>query len=75
MMNIQKGADRHALVIGGSIAGLLAARVLADYFDVVTIVDRDIFPVTPEHRKGVPQSYHAHGLLADRLSYYTAAFP
>ena len=63
MTSVQKNADRHALVIGGSIAGLLAARVLADYFDTVTLVDRDIFPVTPDHRKGVPQSYHAHGLL------------
>ncbi len=63
MTSVQKNADRHALVIGGSIAGLLAARVLADYFDTVTLVDRDIFPVTPDHRKGVSQSYHAHGLL------------
>jgi 2-polyprenyl-6-methoxyphenol hydroxylase-like FAD-dependent oxidoreductase len=53
---------RHALVIGGSIAGLLAARVLTDHFDQVTIIDRDIFPDMPEHRKGAPQSYHTHGL-------------
>ena len=58
-----KSADRHALLIGGSLAGLFAARVLADFFDTVTILDRDIFPLTPDHRKGVPQSYHAHGLL------------
>lgn len=31
----------HALVIGGSMAGLLAARVLANHFDRVTIVERD----------------------------------
>jgi phytoene dehydrogenase-like protein len=29
----------HAVVIGGSMAGLLAARVLADHFDRVTILE------------------------------------
>ena len=53
----------HAIVIGGSIAGLLAARVLADHVDRVTILDRDSFPDTPRFRPGVPQSRHAHGLL------------
>ena len=58
MTDTQK-IGRHALVIGGSLAGLFAARVLADFFDKVTILDRDVFPVTPDHRNGVPQSYHA----------------
>jgi hypothetical protein len=62
MTDTQK-IGRHALVIGGSLAGLFAARVLADFFDKVTILDRDVFPVTPDHRKGVPQSYDAHALL------------
>jgi 2-polyprenyl-6-methoxyphenol hydroxylase-like FAD-dependent oxidoreductase len=52
-----------AVVIGGSMAGLLAARVLSDYFNTVTIVERDE-PGTPsEARRGVPQGRHAHGLL------------
>ena len=34
----------HAVVIGGSVAGLLAARVLADHFERVTVVKRDHFP-------------------------------
>jgi 2-polyprenyl-6-methoxyphenol hydroxylase-like FAD-dependent oxidoreductase len=59
----EQDRGRHALVIGGSMAGLLAARVLVDYFDQVTILDRDTFPETPDHRKGVPQSQHTHGLL------------
>ncbi|MEU1729272.1 hypothetical protein [Nonomuraea sp. NPDC005692] len=53
----------HAVVIGGSIAGLLAARVLADHFHQVTVVEQDAFPSSPEHRRGVPQSHHVHGLL------------
>lgn len=54
----------HAVVIGGSIAGMLTARVLADHYEQVTVLDRDALPDNPEHRKGVPQSQHAHGLLA-----------
>jgi 2-polyprenyl-6-methoxyphenol hydroxylase-like FAD-dependent oxidoreductase len=53
----------HAIVIGGSIAGLVTARVLADHFTHVTIIERDRFPNMPAFRKGVPQSRHLHGLL------------
>jgi 2-polyprenyl-6-methoxyphenol hydroxylase-like FAD-dependent oxidoreductase len=52
-----------AIVIGGSIAGLLAARVLADYFTEVIIVERDALPEEPNSRKGVPQSVQPHILL------------
>jgi 2-polyprenyl-6-methoxyphenol hydroxylase-like FAD-dependent oxidoreductase len=53
----------HALVIGGSMAGLLAARVLSERFGRVTIVERDRFPKGPAFRKGVPQSRHLHALM------------
>jgi len=56
-------AQQHAIVIGASVGGLLAARVLADYYGQVTILERDHFPVIGQHRKGVPQSRHAHALL------------
>jgi 2-polyprenyl-6-methoxyphenol hydroxylase-like FAD-dependent oxidoreductase len=55
--------DKHAIVIGGSIAGLLAARVLADHFTRVTILERDRLPHGPEARKGLPQACHVHVLL------------
>jgi pimeloyl-ACP methyl ester carboxylesterase/2-polyprenyl-6-methoxyphenol hydroxylase-like FAD-dependent oxidoreductase len=64
-----------AVVIGGSMAGLLAARVLADRFDRVTVVDRDRFPDGPEFRKGVPQSRHVHVLLASGLEIVEQLFP
>jgi 2-polyprenyl-6-methoxyphenol hydroxylase-like FAD-dependent oxidoreductase len=53
----------HAVVLGGSVAGLLAARVLADEFADVTIVERDRMPAGPSHRRGVPQAHHVHALL------------
>jgi 2-polyprenyl-6-methoxyphenol hydroxylase-like FAD-dependent oxidoreductase len=53
----------HAVIIGGSFAGLTSARVLSDHFDRVTIVERDEFPETWAPRKGVPQSPHVHGIL------------
>lgn len=52
----------HAIVIGGSLAGLLAARLLADRFDAVSIIERDELPLDALPRKGVPQGQHAHGL-------------
>src|SRR5688572_31611563 len=55
---------QHAVVIGASMGGLLAARVLADYYDAVTVVERDIFPAPGEPRKGVPQGRQPHGLHA-----------
>lgn len=54
---------QRAIVIGGSMAGLLAGRVLSDYFEQVTIIERDRFPQEPVPRKGVPQSNHFHALL------------
>jgi 2-polyprenyl-6-methoxyphenol hydroxylase-like FAD-dependent oxidoreductase len=53
-----------AVVLGGSMAGLLAARVLADAYAQVTVIDRDELPEASTHRRGVPQGRHAHGLLA-----------
>lgn len=53
-----------AVVLGGSLAGLLAARVLADRFTTVVVVERDRLPNGPEPRRGVPQAKHIHGLLA-----------
>jgi 2-polyprenyl-6-methoxyphenol hydroxylase-like FAD-dependent oxidoreductase len=55
--------ESHAIIIGGSLAGLLAGRVLAKHFDRVTIIERDFFPEKPGHRAGIPQSRHLHILL------------
>jgi 2-polyprenyl-6-methoxyphenol hydroxylase-like FAD-dependent oxidoreductase len=65
----------HALVLGASIGGLLAARVLADWFSRVTIVDRDALPDTAASRRGVPQGRHAHGLLTVGADVVDELFP
>jgi 2-polyprenyl-6-methoxyphenol hydroxylase-like FAD-dependent oxidoreductase len=65
----------HAIVIGSSIGGLTAARVLSDHFDRITIIDRDTLPGTPTYRKGVPQSRHAHIILRGGLVIMEKHFP
>jgi hypothetical protein len=42
--NTQKNAGSHALVIGGSLAGLFAARVLADYLKPLLFLTTTSFP-------------------------------
>ncbi len=66
---------QHALVIGGSMAGLLAARVLTNHFEQVTIVERDHFPETATGRKGLPQARHVHILLAQGRNILEQLFP
>jgi len=68
-------ASTHAVVIGGSFSGLFAGRVLSDFFDHVTVLDRDSFPEGVEDRAGVPQARHVHGLLVRGLWEYERAFP
>lgn len=52
-----------AVVLGGSVAGLCAAGVLAPHFDEVVVLERDVLPPGAEHRRGVPQSKHPHFVL------------
>jgi 2-polyprenyl-6-methoxyphenol hydroxylase-like FAD-dependent oxidoreductase len=57
-------ATAHAVVIGASVAGLLAASVLSETYHQVTVYDRDTLPSSPGHRLGVPQSRQLHALHA-----------
>jgi 2-polyprenyl-6-methoxyphenol hydroxylase-like FAD-dependent oxidoreductase len=54
-----------AIVIGASMGGLMTARVLADFYDTVLLLERDRLPVSAQNRRGVPQRSHIH-LLARR---------
>lgn len=53
-----------AVIIGGSIGGLLAAAALAERFEKVQIIERDRYDPSVHVRKGVPQSAHVHGFLS-----------
>ena len=53
----------HAIVVGGSLGGLLAASALADTYSRVTVIDRDELPEEIVHRRAVPQGRHVHCLL------------
>lgn len=52
----------HAVVVGASMAGLVAARVLRDAVEKVTVFERDSIPQSPGVRRGVPQGRHVHAL-------------
>lgn len=53
---------KKVIIIGGGIAGLTAAHVLADYCAEILIIERDTLPAGPATRPGTPQAYHPHHL-------------
>ncbi|WBO69608.1 FAD-dependent oxidoreductase [Streptomyces camelliae] len=57
------GGHGHAVVIGSGLAGLTAARALADFMDRVTVIERDRLPSGSGRRRGVPQARHTHTLM------------
>ncbi|MGE2717307.1 FAD-dependent oxidoreductase [Mycolicibacterium litorale] len=65
----------HAVVCGASVAGLLAARVLTDHYDRVTVVERDVLTDEPVARRGVPQGCQPHALLARCAQILDELFP
>ncbi|MEU7167486.1 FAD-dependent monooxygenase [Streptomyces morookaense] len=56
--------DRRSVVLGGGMAGMLAAAVLADHGHDVVVVERDRLPDTARARRGVPQARHAHLMMS-----------
>ncbi|WP_394847977.1 FAD-dependent monooxygenase [Pendulispora brunnea] len=65
----------HAIVVGGSLSGMLAARVLSEHFAEVTVIERDALHDGPEPRKAVPHGRHAHGLLSRGWQVFASLFP
>lgn len=64
----------HAIIMGGSIAGLCAAAALAKTFDRVTVLERDPEP-GPDPRRGAPQGHHVHALLSRGQTIMHELFP
>ena len=72
---MHKIQDHKAVIIGGGIAGLLAARVLCKHFDKVIIIEKDKYPSQAGPRNGVPQSNHIHVLLIKGKEILLELFP
>jgi 2-polyprenyl-6-methoxyphenol hydroxylase-like FAD-dependent oxidoreductase len=66
---------RQAIVIGAGMGGLTAARVLADHFERVLVLERDALPADALDRHGVPQGRHVHALLASGQRALSELFP
>lgn len=64
-----------AVVIGGSMAGILTAQALSERFDKVTVIERDLLPDDPEVRKGVPQARHLHAFWAGGMRVVESLLP
>lgn len=62
-------------MIGGGIAGLLAARVLINHFEQVTLIERDHYPADPSFRGGVPQARQVHTMLLRGQRALETVFP
>ncbi|GAB2976912.1 FAD-binding monooxygenase [Saccharothrix stipae] len=65
----------HAVVMGASMGGLLAARALVGSYDRITVVDRDPLPADVGHRRGVPQAKHFHTILLRGKQVLDEMFP
>lgn len=64
-----------AVVLGASMGGLLAARVLAEFFETVAVFERDELSDDPVNRRGVPQGRHVHALLPRGARIMDELFP
>jgi 2-polyprenyl-6-methoxyphenol hydroxylase-like FAD-dependent oxidoreductase len=65
----------HAVVLGGGFAGLVTAGALSEFYQRVTVVERDPAPAPGEYRRGVPQGRHAHNLLPGGARMIEEIFP
>jgi 2-polyprenyl-6-methoxyphenol hydroxylase-like FAD-dependent oxidoreductase len=66
---------KQAVVIGAGMGGLTAAGALADRFDQVVVLERDILPSESAYRAGTPQARHVHGLLLSGQRALSELFP
>lgn len=66
---------KQAVVVGAGMAGLTAARALAEFFERVVVLETDALPREAAHRPGTPQSTHIHALLAGGLQALSRLFP
>ena len=70
-----RSKGRHAVVLGGSIGGCLAAEVLSSEFERVTLIEKGDFDDDVNDRRGVPQEKHVHLLLLRGKQVMEEIFP
>jgi 2-polyprenyl-6-methoxyphenol hydroxylase-like FAD-dependent oxidoreductase len=70
-----KHLGQRAIVIGGSMAGLMTARALADYFDHITVFERDYIEEHSAIHQSIPQGNHVHVLLLGGLQVLSSLYP
>ena len=75
MLRMSDRLGQQAIVVGGSIAGLIAARVLSDYFEQVLVIERDEIADQPVIHKSIPQGNHLHALLHGGLQVLSLLYP
>jgi 2-polyprenyl-6-methoxyphenol hydroxylase-like FAD-dependent oxidoreductase len=66
---------KQAVVVGAGIGGLAAAGAVSDYFENVTVLERDKLPEHPAPRAGTPQAQHTHVLLGGGVRAFESLFP
>jgi ketosteroid isomerase-like protein len=59
---VRKKTSDRAVVLGATMAGLLATRVLTETYRTITVIDRDARPEIGEHRRSVPHGRHLHAV-------------
>src|SRR5499433_2842128 len=72
---MEKRLGQHAVVIGGSLAGLMTARVLTEHFDAVTVLERDHIEDRPALHQSIPQGNHLHGLWLSGQQIMASLYP
>jgi 2-polyprenyl-6-methoxyphenol hydroxylase-like FAD-dependent oxidoreductase len=72
---MRQSLGEKAVVIGGSLAGLMTARVLSDHFESVTVLERDWIEPVPSLHKSIPQGNHVHGLLLGGQRVMASLYP
>jgi flavin-dependent dehydrogenase len=72
---VTKKLGERAIVVGASIAGLITARVLSEFFDQIIAIDRDEIEDKPVVHKSVPQGHHLHAFLQGGLNVVSSLYP
>jgi 2-polyprenyl-6-methoxyphenol hydroxylase-like FAD-dependent oxidoreductase len=74
-MSSERIKGQKAIVIGGSVAGMLAARALADFYEKIIVIEKDEKSDSYSTRKGVPQGAQGHVLLKSGEEIIEGMFP